>query len=98
MTIENTVQAALEALRAGKPVVVLDDAGRENEADVILSAATATQEWIAWTIRHSSGVLCVPLPDERADQLDLPLMVAESQDPYGTAYTASVDAATEIGS
>ncbi|HLR55768.1 MAG TPA: 3,4-dihydroxy-2-butanone-4-phosphate synthase, partial [Actinomycetales bacterium] len=55
MSIEEKISAALAALQQGKPVIVLDDASRENEADVILSAATATEKWVAWTIRHSSG-------------------------------------------
>src|SRR5690625_3778496 len=92
MSIEEKISAALAALQPGKPVIVWDDASRENEADVILSAATATEKWVAWTIRHSSGVLCVPLTNQRADELALPPMVQDSQDPYGTAYTISVDA------
>lgn len=95
-SLQERVDSALRALRAGRPVIVMDDEDRENEADVILSAATATEEWVAWTIRHSSGVLCVPLRDSRADQLALPPMVENSEDPYGTAYTVSVDAATGI--
>src|SRR5690625_6704236 len=96
MTLEKKIAAAVEALQQGKPVIVLDDASRENEADVILSAATVTEQWVAWTVRHSSGVLCVPLTNERADELALPPMVDDSEDPYGTAYTVSVDAARGI--
>jgi len=96
MTLEKKIAAAVEALQQGKPVIVLDDASRENEADVILSAATVTEQWVAWTVRHSSGVLCVPLTNERADELALPPMVDDSEDPYGTAYTVSVDAASGI--
>ncbi|WP_456844062.1 3,4-dihydroxy-2-butanone-4-phosphate synthase [Cellulomonas sp. P5_C6] len=91
-----TVEDALEALRAGRPVLVADSPDRENEADVILAAQSATPEWIAWTIRHSSGYLCAPMPASRADALDLPLMVPSSQDPRRTAYTVTVDAATGV--
>ena len=91
-----TVEEALEALRAGRPVLVADSPDRENEADVILAAQSATPEWIAWTIRHSSGYLCAPMPASRADALDLPLMVPHSQDPRRTAYTVTVDAATGV--
>lgn len=91
-----TVEQALEALRAGRPVLVADSPDRENEADVILAAQSATPEWIAWTIRHSSGYLCAPMPAARADALDLPLMVPHSQDPRRTAYTVTVDAATGV--
>ncbi len=91
-----TVEEALEALRAGRPVLVADSEDRENEADVVLAAQSATPEWVAWTIRHSSGYLCAPMPAARADALDLPLMVPHSQDPRRTAYTVTVDAATGV--
>ncbi|NKY39565.1 3,4-dihydroxy-2-butanone-4-phosphate synthase [Cellulomonas septica] len=91
-----TVEDALDALRAGRPVLVADSPDRENEADVILAAQSATPEWVAWTIRHSSGYLCAPMPAARADALDLPLMVPHSQDPRRTAYTVTVDAATGV--
>jgi 3,4-dihydroxy 2-butanone 4-phosphate synthase/GTP cyclohydrolase II len=91
-----TVEAALAALRAGKPVIVTDDESRENEADVILSAQTLTTEWMAWTIRHTSGYVCAPMPAEVADRLALPLMVTENTDPLRTAYTISVDAAAGV--
>lgn len=91
-----TVEEALDALRAGRPVLVADSPDRENEADVILAAQSATPEWVAWTIRHSSGYLCAPMPAARADALDLPLMVPHSQDPRRTAYTVTVDAATGV--
>ncbi|WP_066588777.1 GTP cyclohydrolase II [Cellulomonas timonensis] len=91
-----TIEEALDALRAGRPVLVADSPDRENEADVILAAASATPEWVAWTIRHSSGYLCAPMPAARADALQLPLMVPHSQDPRRTAYTVTVDAATGV--
>jgi len=94
--VTGTVEEALEALRAGRPVLVADSPDRENEADVILAAQSATPEWVAWTIRHSSGYLCAPMPAARADALDLPLMVPHSQDPRRTAYTVTVDAATGV--
>ena len=91
-----TVEQALAELRAGRPVLVADSEDRENEADVVLAAQTATTEWVAWTIRHSSGYLCAPMTAARADALDLPLMVPHSQDPRRTAYTVTVDAAEGI--
>ena len=90
------VDAALDALRAGKPVLVADAADRENEGDVILAAQHATPEWIAWTVRHTSGLLCAPMTGARADALDLPAMVADNQDPKQTAYTVTVDAARGV--
>ncbi|KAA9111294.1 GTP cyclohydrolase II [Microbacterium rhizomatis] len=88
-----TIPEALDALRAGRPVIVADDENRENEGDVILSAELATPEWIAWTVRWSSGFICAPMPADWADRLDLPPMVAMNEDARGTAYTVSVDAA-----
>ncbi|EPD86790.1 GTP cyclohydrolase II [Microbacterium sp. oral taxon 186 str. F0373] len=91
-----TIPEALEALRAGRPVIVADDENRENEGDIILSAQLATPEWLAWTIRWSSGFICAPMPAEWADRLDLPPMVAVNEDARGTAYTVSVDAADRV--
>ncbi|GAA2723614.1 GTP cyclohydrolase II [Cellulomonas aerilata] len=88
-----TVEEALAELRAGRPVLVADSPDRENEADIILAAQSATPEWLGWTIRHSSGYLCAPMTGARADALELPLMVPMSQDPRRTAYTVTVDAA-----
>lgn len=88
-----TIDAALEALRQRKPIIVVDDEGRENEGDLIISAQLATAEWIAFMVRHTSGYLCAPLTGERADELGLPLMVLENEDARQTAYTITVDAA-----
>lgn len=90
------ISDALDSLRAGRPVIVADDENRENEGDVILSAELATPEWIAWTVRWSSGYLCAPMPGEWADRLELPPMVAVNEDSRGTAYTVSVDAADRV--
>lgn len=87
-----TIPEALADLRAGRPVIVVDDEGRENEGDVVMAAELASQEWIAWTVRHTSGFLCAPMPNEIADRLDLPVMVAHNEDARGTNYTVSVDA------
>ncbi|GGG21097.1 riboflavin biosynthesis protein RibBA [Rhodococcoides trifolii] len=90
------VEHALDALRAGKPVFVTDAAHRENEGDVIMAADRASTEWVAWTVRHTSGLLCAPMTDQRADALDLPPMVSDNQDPKKTAYTVTVDAADGV--
>ncbi|WP_353953614.1 3,4-dihydroxy-2-butanone-4-phosphate synthase [Knoellia sp. S7-12] len=92
----STIEEALEALRAGRPVLVTDDEDRENEGDVILAAQSLTDEWMAWTIRHSSGYVCAPMPDAVADRLDLPLMVRDNADRLRTAYTITVDAAQGV--
>ena len=93
----STIEDAIAAIAAGRPVIVADDEDRENEGDVILSAELATSEWIAWTVRWSSGLLGAPMPNEIADQLDLPMMVERNDDARGTAYTVTVDGTFESG-
>ncbi|PPL19530.1 GTP cyclohydrolase II [Microterricola pindariensis] len=92
----STMPEVLEALRAGRPVIVADDEGRENEGDAILAAELASQEWIAWMVRNTSGFLCAPMPAEYADRLGLPLMVVDNEDARNTAYTITVDAAERV--
>lgn len=91
-----SIPQALAELRAGRPVLVADDESRENEGDVIISAELATPEWIAWTIRNTSGFLCAPMTNAIADRLELPLMVERNEDSLRTAYTVTVDAASGI--
>lgn len=81
-------------------VVVVDDADREDEGDLILPAASATAEQIAFLVRHTTGILCAPMPGARADELRLPQMVADNTDAHGTAFTvteAAVDLVTLAG-
>jgi 3,4-dihydroxy 2-butanone 4-phosphate synthase/GTP cyclohydrolase II len=85
------IEDAIAAIAAGELVVVVDDTDRENEGDLIMAASKASPEKIAFMIRHTSGILCVPLTAERADQLNLPPMVANNLDPMRTAFTVSVD-------
>lgn len=92
-----TLDQALDHLRLGRPIIVVDDEGRENEGDLILSASLATPEWVGFMVRYTSGYLCAPMPTEWIDRLDLPIMVTNTEDPLRTAYTVSVDAATGIG-
>ncbi|MEV8195276.1 GTP cyclohydrolase II [Rhodococcus pyridinivorans] len=79
-------------LRSGGMVVVTDDPARENEADLIMAAEFATADALAFMVEHTTGIVCAPMSDERADELDLPLMVVENRDPHATAFTVSVDA------
>jgi 3,4-dihydroxy 2-butanone 4-phosphate synthase/GTP cyclohydrolase II len=88
---QSRVERALADIRNGRMVLVVDDEDRENEGDLILAAELATPETIAFMIRHTSGLLCVALTNDRADELQLPLMVDRSDDPRGTAFTVSVD-------
>lgn len=91
-----TIPEALAELRAGRPVIVVDNESRENEGDVVLAAELASQEWIAWTVKNSSGFICAPMTNEIADRLELPVMVAHNEDSRGTNYTVSVDAADRL--
>lgn len=91
-----SIPEALDHLRQGRPIIVVDDEARENEGDIVLAADLATPEWVGWAIRHSSGYLCAPMPSDWADRLQLPLMVRDSEDPRRTAYGVSVDAAAGV--
>lgn len=92
----DSIPAAIQAIASGRPVVVVDDEDRENEGDIIFAAQHATPELMGWTVRHTSGVICVPLPGDFADRLNLPPMTAVNEDAKGTAYTVSCDAAEGV--
>jgi 3,4-dihydroxy 2-butanone 4-phosphate synthase/GTP cyclohydrolase II len=85
------IPTILEELRAGRMVLILDDEDRENEGDLIMAAEHATPQSMAFMIRHSSGIICVPLEEERLLRLELPQMVGANNDSYRTAFTVSVD-------
>ncbi|KAL1891132.1 3,4-dihydroxy 2-butanone 4-phosphate synthase [Ceratocystis pirilliformis] len=89
----DTIPDCIAAYRNGEFLVVLDDPSRENEADLIIAAEDMTTEKMAFMVRHTSGLICAPLPALRTAALGLPQMVESTQDPRGTAYTVSVDAA-----
>ncbi|GII02393.1 riboflavin biosynthesis protein RibBA [Planobispora takensis] len=91
-TMLDPIERAIADIRDGRPVVVVDDENRENEGDIIFAAAKATPELLAFTIRHTSGVICVSMPGESLDRLGLPLMVHDNRERMRTAYTISVDA------
>ena len=88
----DSVTFAVAEIAAGRAVVVVDDEDRENEGDLIFAAELATPELVAFTVRHSSGFLCVPMTGAECDRLGLPPMHYVNQDRKGTAYTVSVDA------
>ena len=90
------IDEALKAIAAGRPVVVVDDADRENEGDLVFAADAATPELLAFMIRHTSGVVCVPMLGEDLDRLNLPLMTPRNEDRLHTAYTVTVDARTGV--
>ena len=87
----STIEEAIEQLRNGGMVVVVDDEDRENEGDLIMAAEDVTPESMAFFLEHTSGVFCVPLESTRADELDLPLMVVSNTEAQRTAFTVTVD-------
>jgi len=87
----STIEEAIEQLRKGGMVVVVDDEDRENEGDLIMAAEDVTPESMAFFLEHTSGVFCVPLESTRADELDLPLMVVANTEAQRTAFTVTVD-------
>ena len=94
----DSIEAVLADVRAGRPVIVTDDAARENEGDLILAAEKATAESIAFMVKHTSGVICAPLEGAELDRLELPLMtpLEVNAERMRTAYTISVDAAEGV--
>lgn len=87
----NSIEEALEALRAGKMVLVTDDEGRENEGDLICAAEYATPENINFMAMHGKGLICMPMSEEYIIKLQLPQMVHHNTDNHGTAFTVSID-------
>ena len=88
-----SIPEAIEAIKTGDMVIVVDDADRENEGDLIIAAEAATPEKIGFFVRHTSGLIVMPMLGERLDELDLPLMVQDNTEAHRTAFTVSVDAA-----
>lgn len=88
----DSIPSCISAFSDGNFIIVLDSPSRENEGDLVIPAQDVTTEKMAFMIRHSSGLICVPLTAGRAATLDLPQMVTENADPNRTAYTVSVDA------
>jgi hypothetical protein len=92
-----SVEDAIGAVRRGELIVVVDDESRENEGDFIMAAEKCTPEAMAEFIRYSSGVICIGMEGKRMDELELPPMVVNNEDPKGTAFSVSVDATKEHG-
>ena len=88
----DSIESAVAEIAAGRPVIVVDDEDRENEGDIVFAASAATPEVMAFTVRYSSGVVCVPMTGPELDRLKLPPMTAVNEDRKGTAYAVSVDA------
>jgi 3,4-dihydroxy 2-butanone 4-phosphate synthase/GTP cyclohydrolase II len=88
----NTIEEALEEIKQGRIIVVVDDEDRENEGDLIMAAEKATPEAINFMAVHGRGLICLPVTGERLDELELPAMVNNNTDPHATAFTVSIDA------
>ncbi|MCS0707440.1 3,4-dihydroxy-2-butanone-4-phosphate synthase [Massilia aurea] len=90
--LEGRIAAALDAMRAGIPVILLDDFDRENEADLIVAAEHITSDTMALMIRECSGIVCLCLPDDKVRALELPPMAPDNGSRYGTPFTVSIEA------
>ncbi|MGK2889706.1 MAG: 3,4-dihydroxy-2-butanone-4-phosphate synthase [Candidatus Malihini olakiniferum] len=95
-TPSERVERALEALRQGVGVMVLDDEGRENEGDIVFAAENMTVEQMAMAIRYGSGIVCLCLTEERRCQLELPMMVEHNTSYYQTGFTVTIEAAEGV--
>lgn len=87
----NSIEEAIEDIKKGKPIIVVDDEDRENEGDLVIPAQVITEETVNFMIKEARGLMCVPITKERADELELNLMTANNTDSHGTAFTISVD-------
>lgn len=90
------VEIALDAIKSGNGVIVTDDEDRENEGDMIFSSQHLTEEQMALLIREGSGIVCLCLTEEKADALELPLMVENNTSTYGTGFTITIEAAEGV--
>ena len=91
-----TIEEAIEEIRRGRMVVLMDDKNRENEGDLCMAAEKVTPEAINFMARQGRGLICLPLTEEKVKQLALPMMVSDNTSPFGTAFTVSIDAAEGI--
>lgn len=91
-----TIEEAIEEIRRGKMVILMDDKDRENEGDLCMAAEKVTPEAINFMATHGRGLICLPLTEERVKYLGIAMMVSDNTSPFGTAFTVSVDAASGI--
>ena len=92
----NSIQEAITDFKTGKPIVIIDDEGRENEGDIVASAALAVPETLNFMIHKAGGLICAPMPKDYAERLHLPLMTDHNEESHSTAFTISVDAKNGI--
>jgi 3,4-dihydroxy 2-butanone 4-phosphate synthase / GTP cyclohydrolase II len=91
-----TIEQAIETLKAGKMIILMDDEDRENEGDLVMAAEHATPEAINFMSRFGCGLICLPMAEELIDALQLPMMAQNNKSPYGTAFTVSIEAAQGV--
>ncbi len=90
----NTIEEAIEDIRAGKMIILVDDEDRENEGDIIIAAEKCSPDAVNFMATHAKGLICMPMMGERLDELEIPAMVLENTDNHQTAFTVSVDYVT----
>src|SRR5437667_11394320 len=86
-----SIEQAVDAMRAGKMIIVVDDEDRENEGDLTIAAEKITPEAVNFMARHGRGLICLPMTPERLDALDVPLLVRENTSPFETAFCTPID-------
>lgn len=91
-----TIEQAIEAIKAGKMIILLDNEDRENEGDLVMAAEFVTAKDINFMSRYGCGLICLPMADELIDKLQLPMMTTRNKSPYGTAFTVSIEAAQGV--
>src|SRR5262245_38694571 len=91
-----TVSQAIEDIRAGRMVIVVDDEDRENEGDLTMAAEKVTPEAINFMARYGRGLICLPMTQDRLAQLEIPLMVSKNSSRFGTAFTVSIEARRNV--
>ena len=87
-----TIEAAIDDIRQGRMILVVDDEDRENEGDLVMAADRVTPEAVNFMAKHGRGLICVPMTGERLDELRIHMMVSDNTAPMGTAFTVTVDA------
>lgn len=92
----NTIPEAIEEIKNGKMIIVVDDENRENEGDLVMSAQMITPEAVNFMARFGRGLICTPITKEISQELDIPIMINNGKEPMGTAFTVSVDASHGI--
>ncbi len=95
-SVFTSIPDAIEHFRGGHMLIIVDDEDRENEGDLVIASEKVTPEAINFMAKHGRGLICMSLPEERCDELDLPLMVRDNTAPFGTAFTVSIEARGKV--